>query len=128
MSCPTRSELKELDGQLQMLAESANEAIFTIDENSTILTVNSAVQQTFGYSPAELIGHKITMLMPAEMAERHEHGVRRYVATGRRKVSWEGISLRGVHKSGRPLPLRISFAEFWRGGKRVFTGFAKLES
>src|SRR5437588_3675476 len=55
----------------------------------------------------------------------HEHGLARYVATGQRHVSWDGVSLPGLHKNGHEIPLVISFGEFVRAGKRVFTGFAK---
>jgi hypothetical protein len=47
------------------------------------------------------------------------------VATGQRHVGWDGIPLPGLHKNGEEIPLMISFGEFLRAGKRVFTGFAK---
>lgn len=121
-----KSELKELDSKLRMLAEGATDAILTIDEQSTILFANSGVYRTFGYTPPELIGKKLMLLMPPGMAHRHEIGIKRFVETGRKNVPWDGIDLPGIHKDGHPLELRISFAEFWREGKRVFTGFAKL--
>jgi two-component system sensor kinase FixL len=115
-----------LDSQLRVLAEGASDAILTIDEHSTILFANSGVYRTFGYTPQELIGKKLTMLMPTEMAHRHELGIQRFVKTERRNIPWDGINLPGLHKDGHPLQLTISFAEFWREGKRIFTGFAKL--
>jgi PAS domain S-box-containing protein len=121
-----KSELKELDSQLRVLAEGASDAILTVDEHSTILFANSGVYRTFGYTPQELIGKKLTMLMPPEMAHRHELGIQRFVETERRNIPWDGINLPGLHKDGHALQLTISFAEFWREGKRIFTGFAKL--
>ena len=121
-----KSELKELDSQLRVLAEGASDAILTIDEQSTILFANSGVYRTFGYAPHELIGQKLTMLMPPEMAHRHELGLQRFVKTGRKNIPWDGVNLPGLHKDGHQLQLTISFAEFWREGKRIFTGFAKL--
>jgi len=50
------------------------------------------------------------------------------VATGERHVSWDGVPLPGLHKKGQEISLIISFGEFLRGGKRVFTGFAKLRA
>lgn len=42
-----KSELKELDSQLLVLAEAASDAILTIDEHSTILFANSGVYRTW---------------------------------------------------------------------------------
>lgn len=123
----TRSELKELDSQLKLLAESASEAIFTLDENGVILTANTALEKTFGYGPAELIGKKITVLMPQVPAVWRGPGSRRSGEKERSNASSEGTILLGVHKDGRWVQLKVSFAEFRRGGKRVFTGFARLE-
>jgi len=40
-------------------------------------------------------------------------------------LSWEAIELPGLHKSGREIPLEVSFGEFSRNGKRFFTGIAR---
>jgi PAS domain S-box-containing protein len=122
----TRSELKELDSQLQLLAESASEAIFTLGENGAILTANAALGKTFGYDPAELIGKKITLLMPQAPAVWYGPRNRR-AGEKERSASGEGTILDGLHKDGHRVRLRVSFAEFRRQGKRVFTGFATLE-
>ncbi|PYX02911.1 MAG: hypothetical protein DMG86_05430 [Acidobacteria bacterium] len=82
----------------------------------------------FGYSPEELIGKKLTLVMPEYLRHVHERGLANYVATGQRHISWEGVPLPGLHKNGREISLIISFGEFLRGGKRVFTGFAKLRT
>jgi len=47
------------------------------------------------------------------------------VMEGERHISWDGLPLPGLHKDGTEIPVVISFGEFTRGGKRVFTGFAK---
>ena len=66
--------------------------------------------------------------MPEYLRHVHERGLAHYVATGQRHVSWDGIPLPGLHRNGEEIPLMISFGEFLRGGKRVFTGFAKLRA
>jgi PAS domain S-box-containing protein len=117
--------LEAADAQFRLVAEAASVTVFTIDENSTILFTNSAVEELFGYTPAELIGAKLPMIMPEYLRHVHEHGLARYVATGKRHISWDGVPLPGLHKNSTEIPLIISFGEFTRDGKRVFTGFAK---
>jgi PAS domain S-box-containing protein len=116
------------NAQFLLVEEAASLAVFTIDEQSTILFANPFVEQLFGYSPGELIGQNLTLVMPEYLHHVHECGLAQYVATGQRHVSWDGIPLPGLHKNGHEISLIISFGEFVRGGKRVFTGFAKLRA
>jgi PAS domain S-box-containing protein len=118
-------ELNAVTAQFQHVSESASDAIFTIDESSTILFANAAVEAVLGYKPEELIGKKLTAIIPERLRARHEQGIRHYVETGQRNLSWAGVLLPGLHKDGREIPLEISFAEFRRMSKRVFTGFAR---
>ncbi len=66
--------------------------------------------------------------MPEYLRHVHERGLSRYVVTGERHISWDGVPLPGLHKNGQEISLIISFGEFLRAGKRVFTGFAKLRA
>jgi PAS domain S-box-containing protein len=101
------------------------EAVFVIDEQSNVLFANPDVITVFGYQPQEMVGQKLTMLMPPELVRRHEEGLRRYVQTGVRNVSWRKVILPARRKDGSEVVCEISFGEFFRGGKRVFTGFAR---
>jgi PAS domain S-box-containing protein len=109
----------------QMVAETASDAIITIDEHSTILFANRATEKVFGYARDELIGQSLTMLMPDYLRHAHESALARYVATGARHMSWEAVELPGVHKDGHQVPLEVSFGEIADGGKRFFTGIAR---
>lgn len=117
--------LIQSEAQFHLIAESSSDALFTIDQESTILYCNAAVERMFGYAPRELIDQKLTIVMPEYLRHVHEHALRRYVETGKKHISWNNVLLPGLHKDGREIPLLLSFGEFSRGGKRVFTGFAR---
>jgi PAS domain S-box-containing protein len=109
----------------RVLAETAPDAIITMDENSVILSVNRATERIFGYAPHELIGRKIDMLMPERMRQRHYDGVNHYVRTGKPNIAWASIPLPGLTKSGVEIPLEVSFGEFRDGNTRIFSGFLR---
>lgn len=117
--------VRESDERFRTLAETASDAIITIDEQSRIVLVNQAAETTFGYTRDELIGAELTMLMPAAFRHQHQSGLARYVQSGRRSMPWNAIELPGLHKSGREVPLEIAFGEFTRNGRRFFTGIAR---
>ena len=112
--------------EVWLAAERLGDVVFTIEEGSTILFANSAVFPVLGWKPQELIGGSLTKIMPEYLRHVHEQGIARYVSTGMRHLDWSSIALPGLHKDGNEVPLQLEFGEFWRDGKRVFTGFAKL--
>ncbi|HEY8310525.1 MAG TPA: PAS domain S-box protein, partial [Gemmatimonadaceae bacterium] len=111
--------------QTGVLAESAPDPIVTIDESSTILYANASAQRVFGYSIEEMVGSSLLLLMPERMQALHSHGIARYVATGERSISWQGIRVPIRTKSGVEIPVEISFGEFESNGKRLFSGFLR---
>ena len=109
----------------RVIAETASDAIITIDEDSIILFVNRATSAIFGYTAEELIGTELTILMPEYLRHLHRTGLRNYMTTGHKHISWDAVELPGVHKSGRQLELEISFGEYQKDGQRFFTGIAR---
>ena len=109
----------------RIIAETASDAIITINEQSTILFVNGATSNIFGYSAEELIGSQLTMLMPESLRHLHTAGLHNYLETGHKHISWEAVELPGLHKSGKQLLLELSFGEFEKDGHRFFTGIAR---
>ena len=117
--------IKESEDRFRTLAQTASDAIITIDEDSVIIFVNPAAEQVFGHTVKEMLGRELTMLMPEYFRHLHKAGLGRYLETGDRHMSWEAVELPGLHKDGREIPLEISFGEFIRNDKRFFTGVAR---
>jgi PAS domain S-box-containing protein len=117
--------LRESEERYRIIAENATDAIVTIDEESTILFANKASTKVFGYSSTELIGQSITMLMPHHLRKVHRSAIQRYLKTGQKHLNWESIELPGLHKSGKEFALEISFGEYVKNGKHVFTGILR---
>lgn len=118
-------ELRESEARSRIVVETVADAIITVDEASTVLFVNPAAERIFGYEAGELLGANLTVLMPDYLRRLHDEGMRRYLETGVKHISWGGVELPGLHKSGREIPLEVSFGEFALGGRRHFTGIAR---
>ena len=123
MSSPAE---QHADTRFEALAQSAPDAILTIDEGSVIRSANPATERIFGWRPEELVGQRLTVLIPERMRGQHDAGVERYLATGERHIAWTGVSLPGLTRDGREIPLEISFGEFTdEEGRHVFSGFVR---
>ncbi|MDX6406899.1 MAG: hypothetical protein QOH70_4354 [Blastocatellia bacterium] len=120
-----KSPLSDLYHTNRVIADTASDAIITIDDGSTMVFVNRAAEKIFGYSPAELLGQSLTMLMPDYLRHVHRAGLQQYISTGERHISWEAVRLPGLHKSGTEIPLELSFGEFVENGRHFFTGIAR---
>jgi PAS domain S-box-containing protein len=116
---------RESAERFRTLAQTASDAIITVNKDSRIVFVNDAVKKIFGYTENELIGADLTVLMPDAFRQAHYAGMERYVETNEKHISWAAIELPGKHKSGREIPLELSFGEFTSDGKRYFTGIAR---
>lgn len=117
--------LSAAEAEFRLIANAARDVVITIDERSTVLFANDAMLDLLGYRPDELIGQSLTRIIPERMRPQHEHGMARYIQTGNRHLNWDEIRLPAVHKDGSEVSLKVAFAQFWRNGKRVFTGFCK---
>ena len=121
----TEGALRDSEVHFRSVAEAASDAIITVDEKSSIISVNPAAQRIFGYSSAELTSAPLTMLMPEYIRHLHRAGLERYITTNQKHISWQAVELPGLHKSGHEIPLEISFCEWTRKGTRYFTGIIR---
>jgi PAS domain S-box-containing protein len=120
-----RAAAQRSEDRERALTDTANDAIVVIDESSTVLSANPATVSMFGYPVDELIGERLTRLMPERLRDSHMTGIGRYLATGDRSISWSGIELTGRDASGREFPVEVSMGEYRDGGERRITGIIR---
>jgi PAS domain S-box-containing protein len=109
----------------RVIVEAANDAVITMDEKGAILLANPATRRIFGYDPVEIVGKRMTMLMPEMMRKLHENGFRRYLTTGKRHLNWQGVEVTAQRKDGQEFPVEVSFGELTSDGHKLFTGFIR---
>jgi PAS domain S-box-containing protein len=109
----------------RVIVEAANDAVITMDVKGAILLANPATRRIFGYDPVEIVGKPMTMLMPEMMQKLHENGFRRYLATGKRHLNWQGVEVTAQRKDGQEFPVEVSFGELTSDGHKLFTGFIR---
>ncbi|HYI13381.1 MAG TPA: PAS domain S-box protein [Thermoanaerobaculia bacterium] len=121
----TQEALRTSEERFRLMSETAQDAIFTIDEASTITFCNRAVERMFGYTPDELVGRPLETIIPERLRAAHRAGIQRFLRTRQRNIPWTGIELPALHKDGHELECDISFGEWTSGDQTIFTGFAR---
>ena len=113
--------LQESEAKFRTLAETASDAIITVDDRAIISFVNAGAEKIFGYSPDQMLGQDLTMLIPDRLRDTQLRALRRYMRSTRRNVPWKAIELPGRHRNGHEIALELSFAEYDKDGRRFFT-------
>jgi PAS domain S-box-containing protein len=117
--------LRSSEERHRVIIEAANDAVVGMDENGDILFANPATKRVFGHDPVDIVGKPLTMLMPEMMRSLHENGFKRYLATGKRHLNWQGVEVTAQRKDGQAFPVEVSFGEMTTQGHKVFTGFIR---
>ncbi len=118
-------KLRESEERYRNVALTASEVIVTIDEQMAVQFANPAVTRVFGYTPEEMMGQPITMIIPPQLQAAHTAGMECYLKSGERKLNWNSIEVPAQHKDGRELQIELSFSEFNREQRRYFTGIIR---
>jgi sigma-B regulation protein RsbU (phosphoserine phosphatase) len=117
--------LSESEARVRAIVEAAADGIITIDEQGVIETCNPAVGKIFGYSPKEMIGRNVSLLMPSPEREEHDSYLSRYAQTRQRKIIGVGREVRGRRRDGTIFPLDLSLSETRLGDRYLFTGIVR---
>ena len=121
----TEKALRDSEAHYRVVAETASDAIMTIDESTKILFANPAAEKIFGYPVSELVGSSLTKLVPEYSGHLHNLGMTGHVDASRGTTAWKAVSVPGLHKDGYEVPLEISFGQVFADGKRVFTAVVR---
>ena len=108
------SVLEESHARLAAVIAHSNDAIFSIDIESQILTWNQGAARLYGYEGAEVIGGPLAALIPDEERAASQRAVEEILGGETRVFQ----ALRR-HRDGRALPVEISGAPIRSPGGRV---------
>lgn len=106
------------------ILDSTLDPIVTIDAGGTILSASRSVERVFGYTPDEMIGRNISMLMPAPHREAHDSYLEAYRRTGVTNILGRTREFEAVRKDGTLFPIEISVSRVDVPGESMplFTG------
>jgi PAS domain S-box-containing protein len=116
------SDVQRNKSMLEAILESAAGAIIAIDAGGIIQSVNPATEKLFGYTPPELLGQNVKILMPEHDAGRHDGYITNHLMTGERRIIGVGREVEGRRKDGAVFPVHLSVSAFEVEGRKFFAG------
>ncbi len=120
----TRAALAR-EAHVQSILETIPDAMVVIDTRGVMSSFSVAAERLFGYTPPEVIGKNVSMLMPSPYREQHDVYLERYLRTGERRIIGIGRVVVGERKDGSTFPMELAVGEMKSGKDRFFTGFVR---
>jgi len=117
--------LKQSEERFRSVAQSAHDAIITIDYNGTIIGWNRGAENTFGYKESDIIGESLDLIIPEDYIKQHIKG---RILLERRNNLYDSsriIELKGLRKNGEIFPLELTLSEWETSEGRFFTGILR---
>ncbi|MGF7039699.1 two-component system sensor kinase FixL [Mucilaginibacter lappiensis] len=108
---------------LRAIIDNAIDGIITIDARGNIESINPAACKLFQYSPEEVIGKNVSVLMPPPDKQQHDEYLNRYQRTGHAHIIGIGREVTGLRKNGIRFPFRLGVSEVKYSGRQIYAGF-----
>lgn len=102
------STLAESEVLHRALLDGMLDPVITIDLMGVIRQASRSVRTVFGYTPAELMGKNIKMLMPEPHLSQHDGYLVHYKTTGHTGILGRTREFQVVHKSGELRDVELS--------------------
>ena len=101
------------------------QGVIVIDEGGAVEAFNPAAERIFGYPAAEVIGRKLSLLMPEPHKGEQDRYLDDYLRTGKAKVIGFGREVVGLRKDGSTFPMELAVNEARLGDRRLFIGIVR---
>ncbi len=99
--------LAQMEGRYRGLLEAAPDAMVVVDQGGKIVLLNVQAEKQFGYPRDELLGQKVTAIIPEGFAERLIADTTRSAAEALAQQIGTGIELSARRKDGSDFPIEI---------------------
>jgi len=95
--------------------------IISVNQSGIIISWNTAAENIFGYSEAEILGHPLLEIIPERYRTAHVEGFQRASKTEEYRLIGKTVELHGLKKSGKEFPIELSLSTWKQGGTKYFS-------
>ncbi len=117
-----RLELAKAEGQVRFerISATSPDGIICADHHGRITFWNAAAGRLFGYTPDEVLGRSIDLIIPDQMRGGHGRGLQRVAAGGPPRLVGTSVELPAQRKDGSEFPIELSLSMWTERGEASF--------
>lgn len=104
---------------LAQLVDACHAAIVSASRDGAITSWNRSAAELFGYSPAEALGARVEMLVPARLRESFAQAWQRWAASPGAAEGHQVVETHGRRKDGTEVPIEVSLVILVRAASRT---------
>ena len=106
----------------QTILNNIDDAIFSINEEGIIQSVNRSAERVFDYSAQQLSGQNIHIIMPEPYRSEHDGYLQRYLQSNEPRIIGRSRELEGRRRDGSTFPIELQVSQLTMNGHRYFIG------
>ena len=116
------AEVKRSQDRLAGILDIAPEAVISIDGDHRIVLFNKGAERLFGYSPGEIMGRSIDILLPENARACHGAHIRRFAESeDTSRLMSDRDDVTGLKKDGSEFPAEASISALDHQGEKILT-------
>lgn len=111
----TQLELSHIQKTLSGILDVANDAIISVNENQHIIMFNQGASQIFGYTPEEIIGYSLDVLLSSRYLQSPREDTQAIIVKNQDGLIW------GKRRNGQEFPAEASISQLTMDNKIIST-------
>ncbi|MCF8032328.1 MAG: PAS domain S-box protein [Desulfarculaceae bacterium] len=121
----SNQSLVQNEARTRAILDNTVDAIITINTKGVVQSFNKGAEKIFGYTAEEVVGQKVNMLQPPDVASHHDEYLKRYLETSEPHIIGQRREEHGRRKDGSLFPMSLAVSEVKVGETRLFTGIIR---
>ena len=121
----TLEALEYSEERFRAAAQSATDAIISIDQHGNVVFWNAAAQTIFGWTVEEMLGKPLERIYPQRFRADHRAGIERVASTGQGRLIGGTTECVGLRRDGSEFPIELSLSKWQTHEGTFFTGIVR---
>jgi len=122
----SQRKLQDSEQQIASIIDLSDEAVISIDSQENIIMVNQAAVRMFGYGADEMLGGKLSILLPEWARNTHSKHIHTFSEANENMIPRDVRNIiQGHRKSGENFPMEATISKQNIGGREIFTVSAR---
>lgn len=110
------------DVEHRAILDCLSDAVLIGDEENRVVYANSAVEQLLGWPAKDLVGRRLTTVVPERLREAHVAGYSRYLLTGEPHILGFPVRVPARRRDGSETPVELTLNALTSNGRQMFVG------